>query len=415
MKRLVSNINRSITDALITKPFEEWIKKQTNELFGPLLKLPVPGAGTGQSVGIPGAAGQVANATGLTSPATAQFSTATTQFSAAVAQFVTAASATGINTAAGSVGSVAGNAIPALGFGTRPAGIAGPLLANGGFFSSAQGATASTATTQFDPKGTFLSGGSAVSGAELNAQGTAAIQEVKAVSTANLTTISSQTDGILSNLGNLGKGAIDSISSVLNSVGQIFSSGGSGIGSLFSSIFSTSSSGVSAAASAIGSWFAHEGGQVDANFPIRRLHIGGAISPAIDSVQLSKVAQSVSPRFHDGGGMMGGKIGGDATLKPGERMIIAEDGEYVIKKQTAMKIGLKKLEQLNRDQAMITAKMHTGGIVMQNSKYLQSFHQGGKILLSPQSSVLSPLNMPRFHDGGDISDLGSLFGDQHQH
>jgi hypothetical protein len=115
-----------------------------------------------------------------------------------------------------------------------------------------------------------------------------------------------------------------------------------------------------------------------------RFHIGGSIGPTIWNIHNA-------PRFHGGGQMWNGSgMKGGGELKPGERMIIAEDGEFVINKRDAMKIGRDNLQKLNRGEATVTPKFHFGGMI-------QVFNH-----------AVAPL--VRFHDGGliDSSDIASV-------
>lgn len=106
LKNMVAQIQRSVTDALVTKPFQEWLQKIANEIFG------IKPGGTG-------AGGQEAS--------TKIFSTSTNQFAMAVQQFAAAAG-------------VRGTATPLpIGQGERPAGVEGPTLPNGGFYGGPQG------------------------------------------------------------------------------------------------------------------------------------------------------------------------------------------------------------------------------------------------------------------------------------
>lgn len=291
-KRLASNINRAITDALITKPFEEWIKKQTNDLFGGILKLPtIPGVGAaGQSVGLPGAAGQVAGATQIEAVATT--STAGIQANVAIAE----------------------TTITTLGTTTEAAIVA------------------------------------------LQAEAIAAIQAAAA-----------------------GQGASSALGGAAN-IGSLFSGGTAAAGAAASSEFT-----------AVGA------GEIFSTFPAL-LHEGGLVDAMI--------------RFHDGGIMGGGKImsqaGADQTgLKPDERMIIAQAGEFVFSKEAVRQIGLSKLEKAN-EMKQLWPKYHSGGMVHPEIRYavnIERYHDGGSISLAegwsnPGGSdmaftIPTPLSMPQ--------------------
>ncbi len=265
LKNLQNQISRAITDAFITKPLQEQLKNLGNQIFGGIFGKPsLPG------VPLPGGPEAAANA---------QFQVATTQFSAAVAQFSAAVAAQN----AAAPAAIAGTTNPAnlgsslgaggsnpfsfsgggmfaggllanylgkgggaqVGFGSAPAGVEGPLMANGGFFSSAFG----------------------------------------------------------------------------------------GLSNWFTSLF-------------------HDGG------PIGKLHGGGgAINAAM--VDLNSVHGDAAQKI----------IKQIAGLKPNERPIIAEDGEFMLRKEAVRKIGLANAEKLNR--------LHVGGSIAR-------------------------LTFPRFHDGGSM-------------
>jgi hypothetical protein len=153
----------------------------------------------------------------------------------------------------------------------------------------------------------------------------------------------------------------------------------------------------------------HTGGSINSSsiqtFSESRFHAGGIITtrPATNP---SNVARETLPRFHDGGQMSGSSKMGGGELKAGERMIIAEDGEFVINKRTAAKIGMENLQKLNRAQATVTPRFHFGGAispainVVQLSRIAPRFHFGGTI--QAFINTVAPV-LARFHNGGIIA------------
>ncbi len=132
------------------------------------------------------------------------------------------------------------------------------------------------------------------------------------------------------------------------------------------------------------SLFAHDGG------PIGKLHSGGgAINAAM--MDLSSVHGNAAQKI----------IKQLAGLKPNERPIIAEDGEFMLRKEAVRKIGLGNLEKLNRfhDGGQITAPslayMTRTGTIPQNALTPPSrdINRGGRPVLKVEA---------HFHDVRDF-------------
>lgn len=177
MKNLASRISSELTQALVTKPLQDWTRSQANAIFGNGgIFGPITGAiGGGAAAKTPDQAAIVgiqAAATTSTTAIQTTGTTAATSIQALSTEATTAIATTGTTAQTGiqAVQAVAIAAIQAAattaaltsggstqagilnGFGERPAGVEGPLLPNGGFFSQAIGSLAS-----FIPK--FAAGG----------------------------------------------------------------------------------------------------------------------------------------------------------------------------------------------------------------------------------------------------------------
>lgn len=522
-KRLAGNISRALTDALVTKPLEEWIRKQTNDLFKDVFKIPsIPGATSTQSAGTltPVPQGQIFSTFPAPTGAATQVATTETAIQAlsteatTAIQTIAAESTTAIElssstaetaittvgtTAEAGIHAVEAAAIAAIQAASGQASISTGKLPGGGTTS---GGGLPTQTPPFFPPSTTTSGGEVPNIQELSGppiifspeererleaaskekiealmrqrfpnfslppqsggfptqtppffpSGTGSGSVAPGSAETLIETISTEATSAIESGSITAQTAIESLSveattsieagvalaeTTITTLGTTIeasisalqtaaitgiegaaaaASGGGGSSSPLSSIpiigqFASMFSGGGGAAggggftdfTAVGSDSifssfpvgAHGGGLISSSMVSRRFHEGGAISPAIDSVQLSKAAQSVAPRFHDGGQMWNGDKMGGGDLKPGERVIIAEDGEFVLKKQIAMKIGSEKLEKLNRGEAMIIPKR---------------FHEGGRVQHSERTVInhISALAAPRLHDGGTISAMNAL-------
>jgi hypothetical protein len=180
------------------------------------------------------------------------------------------------------------------------------------------------------------------------------IQAGLGVAETTITTLGAATEASIAALQAVAITAIEAAGAA-NSVG----SNGSNLASsipLLGSLFSSGGAAADTGAQAVG------GGLLALGY-----HRGGIIGHSPTFTRSVSLASSQNlPRFHSGGQMSHGGVKG-TDLKPGERMIIAEDGEFVINKKTAMTIGADKLQKLNRAEATVTPRFHFGGMIREFS------------------------------------------------
>lgn len=429
LKNLTSQIQRAITDALVTKPFQELLQKLANDIFG----IKTGGAAGGQEA------------------STKVFSTSTNQFAAAVQQFAAVAGVRG-----------AGAPLP-TGFGERPAGVEGPTLPNGGFFGTPQdtgtGATAGAGGESLiaepgqalkgflDALGAGIFGGfplpggvglggilggifglgkgkggaggaiGAISGgvtsgasdqvaiAGIQAQVTAAQASIEALSTEASTSIqgvASEASGAIDAASTAGTTAIETTGSTAEAAitavqaeaiaaiqaaaaaAQSSSSGGSSMGGgggfgMFGGLFggllggggsgAASGTGEAGAASAGEFAFAHTGGAIG------KLHSGGT---AMDLSSLSdESAQKIVKQL--------------ASIKSNERLIIAEEGEVMFSKEAVRAIGMDKLLEANKNRRL--PRFHDGGPM--GSMTAPSMDYMNRTGVIPSSAMASAMSTTR--------------------
>jgi hypothetical protein len=236
----------------------------------------------------------------------------------------------------------AGRTALPTGFGERPQGVEGPLLPNGGFFSGPQGA-------EKNPIATLFKEGAP----DIIAPMQAALGDVSRFFSDDLGDVFKSTTKFFE----------QQFSSVIQQLAIDFaaatatnsSSGGGGGGGflgMFSGLFGGSSSGAADAGAAseggglVASMGYHQGGLIG------KLH-GGGLPSDFATLDLSgahgEAAQRIMKQL--------------AGLKPDERVIVAQDGEYMLSKDAVRIAGVKNIAALNEMRASIFPRRHDGGAI----------------------------------------------------
>ncbi len=387
-KNMVGQIQRVVTDSLVTKPLQEMLKKAAKDIsedifgtgktggteggvLGGIFGLGKPKGDGGYYAGndpgtpaIPTPFGPIMLPDGGGS-GTPAFSLAVNQFAAAVQQFI---GSTGIGSPLDE------NNLPpdvekmpdgSLYYHGNDPGIPATETPFGPIFGNGDGAGAAG-----DQAGVQAQMAAAQASLEaLSTEASATIQALSAESTTAIEAASTAGTTAIETAGSTAEAAITAIQAeaiaaiqAAATAAQSSSSGGSSMGggipflSMFSSSGPTDAGAASEGGGLTTSMGYHQGGLVG------RLHAGGRpMTGAVDMGAMhSDAAQKIMKQF--------------ASVKPNERLAILEDGEFVLRKEAVRDIGL-------------------GPLRYANEKFeLPRFHEGGPS--SPEMLRATPMTMP---------------------